>query len=231
MAKVISFGDSFTWGTDLADAMPAEEWEQMPQKWKSQNPFDTMYSRKTWPALMAQHFDQDYICLAKPGCSNQTIVRKFFENIHLIERKDTVVVNFTWRDRYDFYNDEKREWTTVRPSGTEDNEYHELYYKYLHCTMWDQVENLKAINLIMSWLDKNQSSYIVTCIDELIFDDPWYRTPLIETLQNQYVSDITWFEKKGFHQWAKDKGFAISEAWHPLEEAHAAAWEYINEFA
>jgi len=228
MAKLIAFGDSFTWGSDMGDTMRDFEWWAQPGEWRKHNRFTNLYSRRTWQAMLAAEHELNYECVAVQGCSNQTIVRTFFENVQRIRPDDIVSVNFTWRNRYDFYNDLNDEWHTVRPSGTEDVEYHELYYKHLHNTIWDQVESLKAINLIIDYLKLNNIQYIATCIDENIYKDMHHSTPLIHQLQKQHKDDITWFDGIGFHEWSKQNDFEISPMWHPLEDAHKAALEYIK---
>ena len=231
MAKIIAFGDSFTWGSDMADTVRHFEYNEWPEERKRATPFRDTYSRSTWQALLAQDLKVDYVCLAEQGCSNQSIVRRFFENVNLIEAGDTVSLNFTWRDRFDFYNDETGDWETIRPSGTEDSKYYEMYYRHIQSSHWDQIESLKAINLIINYLRLNNINFITTCIDDLIYHDEHHTSPLIKTLQEQNEECIWWFEGKGFHQWSKDNGFKISPMWHPLEDAHKAAYEYIkNEF-
>jgi len=227
MAKMIAFGDSFTWGSDMSDTMRDFEWNKLSKEERRQKPFDTLYSRFTWQALLANKLELNYVCLAEQGCSNQSIVRRFFENVQRIQPGDLVSINFTWRDRYDFYNDEEQQWHTVRPSGTEDSDYHELYYKHLHNSTWDQIESLKAINLVLDYLKLNDIDYIATCIDDMIYFDPHYKTPLMQTLQNVHGNDIKWFESRGFYQWSKDYKYPISPMWHPLEKAHEAALDYI----
>jgi hypothetical protein len=58
--KLTSYGDSFIFGTDLADA------EMIPNT--SGKP-----SQHTWPALLAQHLGYQYRCRAYPGCGNLLI--------------------------------------------------------------------------------------------------------------------------------------------------------------
>ena len=230
MAKLIAFGDSFTWGSDMADTMRIFEWEAMPDDWKRiwENRFENTYSRSTWQSLLAQHSGMDYMCLAEQGCSNQSILRRFFENVGKIKTGDIVNVNFTWRNRYDFFNTEEQKWQTVRPSGTEGEFYSDMYYKHIQGPLWDQIESLKAINLIVDYLKMNNIKHIVTCIDDSIYNDPSYSTPLTTQLQRTHADAIIWFNETGFHQWSQDNNFEISPLWHPLEQAHKAAFEYMK---
>lgn len=230
MSKLIAFGDSFTWGSDMGDTMRHFEWEKMPLEWQKrpENRFYNLYSRRTWQAKLAEHKGLEYRCLAEQGCSNQSIVRKFFDYIPCIKEDDVVSVNFTWRDRYDFYNEEKRRWETVRPSGTEDSKYFEMYYKHIQSDYWDQIESLKAINLIIDYLIINDIDFIATCIDDNIFNDPHIKKdPIIRSLTEANDDKIKWFDGMGFHKWSKVNDYPISPMWHPLEEAHEAAFDYV----
>jgi len=212
MDKLIAFGDSFTWGSDMADQ-------------DHNTP-----SRSTWQALYANANDMDYVCYAKPGCSNQTILRTFFEKADTFNNEDLISVNFTWRDRYDILSSTNPAvWETLRPTGTEDSEYFKMYYKHIQSSIWDQIENLKSINLIINYLESTNQQYIITCIDRLIFDDAHHSSKLIKKLQSLHFDKITWFNDNGFHAWATDHNYPISPMWHPLEEAHTAAYEYIKD--
>lgn len=68
MALLISGGDSFTWGSELGD-----------DKFDHQ---ENTPSKRTWAALIADKFNMDYICTAKPGGANNTIVRRIIKEIH-----------------------------------------------------------------------------------------------------------------------------------------------------
>jgi hypothetical protein len=228
MAKLIAFGDSFTWGSDMGDTMLSDQFFK--EYKNTDRKYCDMYSRRTWQKHLADYLDLDYKCLAQEGCSNQTIYRRFFESAVLFDKDDVISVNFTWRDRYDFLNDTTKQWSTVRPSGTESDPLFELYYKNIQSSNWDQVESLKVINGIISFLELNQYKYIITCIDELIYKDPWHSSLLIiKELQNIFKDKIVWFDGVGFYHWSKDNNYPISDYWHPLEEAHWAAFQMLRD--
>lgn len=203
---MISFGDSFTFGNDLAD-------------WSNQTP-----SQSTWPALLAKHLGVEYNCYAEPGSSNSTILRALLSTEIL--PTDLVIVNWTWIDRWDFYNG--NEWSTLRPSGTEDNPFYKHYYKYFQSELWDKFETLKNLQIAFSMLD----NFISTALDPLTVDKQWHCPEYVNTLIDTVNTKLTWFDGKGLYHWAKDNDFPISDKWHPLEQAHQRAFEYIkNEFA
>jgi hypothetical protein len=218
--RVISFGDSFTWGTDLSDCNEVDPTV----------PLDVVldsYSRKTWPALIAQHLEVDYECKAFPGSSNSTILRQILSAEIL--PTDLVIVNWTWIDRWDFYTGNdcliREGWTTLRPNSNTRNDLHKFYYTYLQSELWDKFETLKNIHLAFSTLD----NFISTAVDPLTVDKTWHCPSYVNKLIDRVSPSITWFNNSGFYNWAKDNGFPISDSWHPLELAHQRAFEYIRD--
>jgi len=200
MNRLISFGDSFTWGTDLPDCN------------------DHQASQLTWPALLAKHLNLKYKCLAQPGSSNSSILRQILNTD--IQSSDLVIINWTWIDRWDFYN--QTTWETLRPD-TNDSPFYKFYYKYFQSELWDKFETLKNIQIAFSLVD----NYISTAVDPLVIDKSWHCPTYVNRLIDSVSQKIQWFDNKGFYHWAKDNNHAISDTWHPLEEAHQAAFEYI----
>jgi len=204
--RLVAFGDSFTFGNDLQD-------------WNDLTP-----SKSTWPALLAQDLGLTYICAAEPGASNSSITRSVLSSD--ITSSDFVVLNWTWIDRWDFYNGGN--WETLRPSGTEKSVFARYYYKFFQSELWDKFETLKNIYLVHSLLRQRNITYISTAIDELTLDARWNCPAYIQTLIDQVSSDFIWFENRGFYHWARQHKFEISSRMHPLEDAHREAVAYIK---
>ena len=90
--KLTSYGDSFIFGTDLADAEMIPNTPGTP-------------SQHTWPALLARHLEYQYRCRAYPGCGNLLVAERIFLDINqLAQEKPIVVVGWTWIDRFDYNN-------------------------------------------------------------------------------------------------------------------------------
>jgi hypothetical protein len=79
MITVLAGGDSFIWGSELAD---------------SPNGGPNGYSRNTFPALLADR----YLCAAYPGIGNKDIALKVKE-VLVWAKPDIVVVCWTWPGR------------------------------------------------------------------------------------------------------------------------------------
>lgn len=81
MITVLAGGDSFIWGSELAD---------------SPHGGPNGYSRKTFPALLSEQ--HQYICVAYPGIGNKEIANRIREALSR-EHADFVIVCWTWPSR------------------------------------------------------------------------------------------------------------------------------------
>jgi hypothetical protein len=104
--KIIAGGDSFIWGSELAD---------------SPHGGPNGYSRNTFTALLA---DTDYICAAYPGISNHEIAQRAREELHQGSSK-AVVVCWTWPSRDTVYTSPR----TIQ-QFQEYCEYHQFLYLF-----------------------------------------------------------------------------------------------------
>jgi hypothetical protein len=83
MNKIVSFGDSFTFGSEL------------------ENNDD---GSKAWPGLIAEKLKISYATLAVPGCGNESIARQIYTYFSSNPGSDVIaIVNWTWPMRWDFY--------------------------------------------------------------------------------------------------------------------------------
>jgi hypothetical protein len=213
--KLKSFGCSFIFGSDLADVDLA-----------------TMTaSQNTWPALLAQHLKYSYDCYAIPGAGNLQILEQVLNQVNSADN-NLFVISWSWIDRYDYYNFEYHEkpwtnrWVTIMPG--DDTVLARTYYKELHSEYRDKFTNLSYIKLAIDTLTQKGISFIMTYMDELLFDQRWHTSPAIIDLQSNIKPCMTQFEKQTFLEWSRVNKFPESSAWHPLESAHQAAFELIK---
>jgi hypothetical protein len=212
--KLTSYGDSFIFGTDLADA------EMIPNT--SGKP-----SQHTWPALLAQHLGYQYRCRAYPGCGNLLIAERLFANIdQLLEEHSTVIIGWTWIDRFD-YNDirKKDSWETIRP--VDETTVAKIYYQELHSEYRDKLTSLMTIKLTIDTLKQNNIPFVMTYMDELLFDQQWHTSNSIDYLQNYIRPYMTTFEGQTFLDWSRDRNYPIGPGGHPIEQAHLEATDYM----
>ena len=91
--KIVSFGDSFVFGIELADNNNGQQ---------------------SWIGQAARKLGVNYETTAVPGCGNENISRQiltYFSN----NPSDNVlaVINWTWGARWDFYIPQQETWTTL----------------------------------------------------------------------------------------------------------------------
>ena len=209
-----SFGCSFTYGSDLHDC--------------TNIPFDA--SQSTWPALLAKSINADYSCYAHPGIGNLQIYQNVLDQAGLID-SDFFIINWTWLDRFDFIDPLQEHWDTLRPDGLSVK--HQLYYKYFYNQYHTMLTNASYISSTINILQQHKIKFIMTTLDETLFEnvDPNWQLPRpIKILQDQIKPCITKFDNKTFLEFSKEKGFAISETLHPLEDAHQAGFELIRSY-
>jgi hypothetical protein len=214
--KIVSFGDSFVFGTELGD---------------------NNHGDKGWIGLAARKLGVDYTTTAVPGCGNENISRQiltYFSN----NPSDNVlaVINWTWGARWDFYVPGKETWTTLGltcvPSKlapmvglTEAEKILEFYNKYPgHSTLWDKFRTLQTIYSTQQFLKHMNVPSVQTYMDSEMWDDTWHAPDYIKILQDLTKEPLQTFEGLTFLDWSYKHGFAVTDpGLHPLEEAHAAA--------
>lgn len=215
--KLKSFGCSFIYGSDLGDCPHGVDADNPPP------------SKLTWPALLANHYGLEYQCHARPAAGNLQILETLLSSIEPDEN-NLYVVNWTWIERFSFVSDATKSgqhpwnplgWCNILPS--DQGQVAQIYYQHLHSQFRDKLETLLCINSAIDMLRHNHADFLMTYTDDLIFETKWHTSSAVLNLQKcvrPYVMD---WNGQSFWMWANNNGFPISEAWHPLEEAHAAA--------
>ena len=198
--KLRSFGCSFVYGTDLSSPM------------------------RTWPALMSQQLGLGYQCHAEPGLGNLQIM----ESILRHSDPDSIcVINWTWIDRFDFVDISNESWQTLRPAL--DHKHAEYYYRNLHAQYRDMITNLVYIKTAIDFLQEKDCAFIMTAMDDLLFEKvrkEWHDPSAVDYLQKSIRPFLKDFDGKNFLDWSRWKNFAVSDRWHPLEDAHRSAADF-----
>lgn len=212
--RLKSFGCSFIFGIDLHD-----DSRLMPK---------ATASNFTWPALLAKHHGFNYTCYARPGIGNLQITEKLITQALNIEPA-FFVVGWTWIDRFDYTTQATPpEWKTIMPIDTD--KIASVYYKDIHSEIRDKLTTLINVKASIDVLKEHGHKFIMTYIDDLMFDDRWNTTPAIVELQRYCKPYMTNFDGKSFLDFSRHRGFEISPTLHPLEEAHEAAFNLINSY-
>lgn len=208
--NVKSFGCSFIFGTDLADGDYGKNYASV--------------SKSTWPALMAKNLGLDYHCYARPGSGNLQIIERLLNQTANID-KDLYIVGWTWIDRFDYNNRENNHWKTIMPIDTDNLA--KIYYRDIHSQYRDKLTTLMSIKLAIDTLKQKDCPFIMTYMDELMFETEWHSSPAISILQDYIRPYMTKFDDMNFVDWSRENGHTISKTMHPLESAHSAAADYM----
>ena len=211
-----SFGCSFIFGTELSD--------------HGRNGRYATGSQLTWPAHIATHFGYNYLTYSRPGSGNLQIAERVLSHL-ATNQQAFFVIGWTYIDRFDYINVDDPEkwrgmpWSTLMPIDTTDVSH--TYYKNLHSEIRDKLTTLMSVRLVIDTLKQKSCPFIMTYMDDLMFDRRWHTTPAITDLQDYIRPHMTTFEGLNFQQWSKKNGYPITAIGHPLEQAHAAAGELI----
>ena len=224
--SVVAVGDSFTRGDELADCP-----EQAIQ------PFRPSFSQHTWPALIAKSLNIDYRADAIGGRGNQWI--SFAAN-GAIKQDTVLIVNWTWFERFDYITTHDDRWKTTHPGH--ENKLDHYFYKNIDNDIWNLHRNLQQMHSTIQLLKQNNIKFIMTCLD------PGYKSNIadirparfansvnaagfvaaINQLHEQVVPYILDFDGQTFLEWSHFHNFKCGPNGHPLEDAHAAAADYIQ---
>jgi len=219
-----SFGCSFIFGTDLADD----------NTFRSSAMETAFASNNTWPALLARHLGRDYSCHARPGSGNLQILEQVLNHAASGDNTDLFVISWSWIDRFDYYNPDHGDlawhiWHTLTP-GRNDS-LAQNYYKNLHSEYRDKLTSLGYVKLAIDTLTQKGIPFLMTYMDNLLMDQQWHTTPAVLSLQEYIKPFLTQFEGQTFLDWSRAHGYPESAGWHPLEAAHAAAFELVKDYS
>lgn len=204
-----SFGCSFIFGSDLPD--------------DGRDGPHAIYSKLTWPALIAKKLDMDYVCYAKPGSGNMRILERVLSHAASNE-KDLFVIGWSWIDRFD-YTTTQDSWQTILPVDTTNQA--DFYYRHLHSQYRDKLMTLICIRTAIDVLNQKKIPFIMTYMDELMFETEWHTTPAVTDLQQQIRGYMSTFDGKTFLDWSRSHDYPVSKTLHPLEAAHKAGAKYM----
>jgi hypothetical protein len=215
-----SFGCSLIFGSELADD-------------GRDLPIPTA-SNFTWPAHLAQHLGYEYDCYARPGSGNLQIAERVLSHAADVDNSSMFVVGWTWIDRFDYTNSTISNnpiqskwcnWRTIMP--VDETALAKTYYQGLHSEYRDKLTTLMSIRLVIDTLKQKNISFIMTYMDDLIFDQRWHITPAVADLQEYILPYMTTFDNLNFVNWSKKNRYPITNIGHPLEAAHQAAGKHM----
>lgn len=251
--KIIAGGDSFVYGSELADSTDS-------------------HSKNTFTALLSNEFE--YQCEAYPGFGNDSIARTVISACEQSDKTDiAVIVLWSFPGRYEFrfsYNTQQKgsPWYTINSWTVEENidiiknmfvtqdavvlndqlktqarakqtgiaEFAKSFYSHVGGTeYWEVYSSLKEIVYLQNYLKVNNIPYLFTCADNSVIYNYTadQNDSIIASLLNQIdFANWHWFPQ-GETEWETQnpRGFyqwAVENKYdigttHPLEQAHRDA--------
>jgi len=162
--KIVSFGDSFIFGTEIENNENGE---------------------LAWPGIAAKEMGLEYETLAIPGCGNESITRQIFEYFSKNSKENVLaIINWTWKMRWDYPVDTMTDkWTglgpTCVPSKLDEffnlrdcNEIIQFYKKYIdENDHFNIFRSLVSIHSAQSYLIQNNIPNVQTMIDHTILNN------------------------------------------------------------
>ena len=222
MKKIVSFGDSFVFGSELANNDDGS---------------------KAWAGLIAQKLGCEYVTHAVPGCGNDHIARQIYSWFSTNLAQDTLaVINWTWMCRWDFYIVEHETWITLGPTcvpdklkglveRTDAEDMIDFYKRRANSSLlWNKFRNLQSIYATQQYLKHKGINAIQTYMDYELFNTQWHAPDYVQELQQLILPELQLFDHKNFVDWSHSHGYPVTIVGnHPLEQAHAAAANYWKE--
>lgn len=216
--KLVSFGDSFIYGTELSNNSDGHQ---------------------AWPGLVAQKLGYTYQTEAVPGCSNDHIARQIYGYFANNSAENTLaVINWTWTSRWDFYVVEHETWITLGPTcvpeklkalvdRTQAEDMIAFYKARANSSiLWNKFRNLQTIWSVQQYLDQKGAKSVQTYMDYELLDQKWHAPDYVQQLQELVAPQLQLFDDQNFVDWSHKNGYRVTINMHPLEEAHQAAANY-----
>jgi hypothetical protein len=211
--QIKSFGCSFVFGNELPDDGRDGDYATP--------------SQLTWPALVARSIGAGYQCFAKPGAGNLQILEQVMHQAGIESGDSIYVIKWTWIERFDYIidgnqsNQWKQQWQVITPI-TQSSE-SDFYYRHFHTEIKDKLQSLIYIRAAIDLLKIKNIPFVMTYIDDLIFDRRWHIPVSVTDTQDYIKPYFTDFQGQNFLDWSRKNRFAIGQWLHPLSEAHESA--------
>jgi hypothetical protein len=139
------------------------------------------------------------------------------------------IIGWTWIDRFDYIDEiaqcSSHPWKTVLPG--DDTAASGVYFKNFHTQFRDKLVTLNYIKSAIDTLKQKNYPFIMTYMDDLIFETKWHCNPAITDMQDYVRPYLSNFNGMSMLDWSRKCGYRISKDWHPLEQAHAAAGQHV----
>jgi hypothetical protein len=188
----------------------------------------SLLGQHCWP----KNLGYQYQTYARPGSGNLQILERMLSQVN---NPDPVafVIGWSFIDRFDYLRKDPEKWpgapwATVLP--LDKNELTDCYFRHFHSQLKDKLCSLLYVKTAIDILKQKNIPFIMTYVDELMFETNWHTNSAIAELQEYVKPYMTSFDGYTFLEFAKHQGFPVSNTGHPLESAHYAAFELMKSY-
>jgi hypothetical protein len=139
--NLFTHGDSNTYGSELVENKP-------------------------WPVLLSNKLECDVENMAKPGYSNNRIIRETLEYVinNIDNYKEMIVIlGFTEQSRTEFFSDELKSWVSIETGNIHKDgniKYSSEYYKIFHSFVYDSIMFWQNVLMVQSFLENYNIKYL-----------------------------------------------------------------------
>jgi hypothetical protein len=216
--KILSSGCSFIQGSELGDEYP--------------------FSKHTYPALISQHYNVEYDCVAYPSASNQGIAKSLFDYGNL--SGCFVIVQWTFPSRlglqlsYPFKNKhgQDQRWFDLAPNNWDLINHFNEYREYTEQLKNLQIDKLHDIVYRHAGNDDNFMFYTllaIRAVQQLLVstNTPYLFVAGCNALRD--INQVHTIEGLGFVEYCDNKNFTKGKHNHPLHDAHKSVCNLILE--
>lgn len=234
---ILSGGDSFTYGDELAD----QSFEHA--------------SSSTWVALLAKKFGFDYESVSEGGIGNDCIARSVITRASELKKQNkkfAVAIMWTFTGRIELRVNQKwyqlndwvfwdsiekfqTDWSHLpkkvfdsiqsRLQGVRDEGILPLFRDYMKYTVltgdYAIIKSYQSIYLTAQYLKQhNIPFFFVNATDHAVGITREHTWPDVVPYFNS-IDSGDWMPIPSFYEWAKENNYEMGSAKHPLERAHA----------
>lgn len=151
-------------------------------------------SRESWPAVLSNKLDKELINLGSPGASNRSIQHNVFN--FSFKLNDTVIIMWTYSDRYHFFRDKKRDTGLINIWGKGRSE---VWFKDFHTKYSERFDNKTIVNQVNLYLkDKGINAINLLVSSEFKY---YFDITALTTFDIDFTKDYLQKYPRGIDKW------------------------------
>ena len=197
---ILTLGDSFTWGDELADR-----------------------TAEAWPYLIAQQFDHSVVNLAEPGASNDFIVRLGVEQT-IKQQYDLVVVAWADQNRLEVWSEVDRQIKSINSNSTF-MPWIQDYYRHSYNDEYNLEKKSLQMLLLQQHFKQINQPYLFTNVSGRHFCYRKYFEKFSYIWKQYDLANLMGWYDGGLVEWAGDA--PRGDRGHPLTLGHKRIAEKI----